>query len=110
MEGFILEINSQEVSKVVSSSVFPHIDLKGIDILFEKVTREIRGSNLKNTLCILYLISCKAVFFFNIFSSNLHFDALINRTLLDLPSHVSGSWRRYYLKSVRWCVHREEES
>ena len=39
------------------------------------------GTNVKNTLCTLYLwrweFLAKSVFFFNIFSADLHFDALI---------------------------------
>ena len=44
MEGLILEVNSREVSKVVSCSVSLMLTLTwGIDILFEKLTPEIGG-------------------------------------------------------------------
>ena len=54
--GFILEVNSLEVSNVVSCSVSLMLTLSwGIDISLEKLTPETGGLNLKNTLCTLHL-------------------------------------------------------
>ena len=44
----------------------------------------------------------KPVFFFYIFCSDLHFDALIIR-LLDVLNYWSDYWRRYNIKGVCWC-------
>ena len=65
MKGFIiLKVNSKEISKVVPCSVSLILTLTwGIDILFEKLTPETGGMNLKNTLYTMLLrvgISCKA--------------------------------------------------
>ena len=76
MEGFILKVSSSEISCSVSHMLTL---TWGID-MFEKLTPE-TGVNLKSTLCIMPLgveISCKKpVFFFNIFSGDPDFDALI---------------------------------
>ena len=40
----------------------------------------------------------------NIFSADLHFDALITRVLLALTNYGSDSWRKYSLKDACWCV------
>ena len=45
MEGFILEVNGQDIPKVDSSSVSLLLTLvSDIDILFEKLTPQIEGS------------------------------------------------------------------
>ena len=76
MGGFILKVSSSEISCSVSHMLTL---TWGID-MFEKLTPE-TGVNLKSTLCIMLLgveISCKKpVFFFNIFSGDPDFDALI---------------------------------
>ena len=55
MEGFILEVNVWEVSKVKSSTVSLLLTLiRGIDI-FLKINTTNRGLNLKNRVSTLYL-------------------------------------------------------
>ena len=81
MEGFFLEVHGKEVSKVESSSVFLLLTLSwGFAILFEKLEFN-RGLNLQNnfwTLCLWgWEFHAKPVFFFNIFSGDLHLDVLI---------------------------------
>ena len=70
-----LEVNRYEVSKAVSCYM-------GYWYIVWKGSTRNRGFNLKNTLCTKYLWGwgshAKSVFFFNIFTSDLHFDALIN--------------------------------
>ena len=56
MKGFILKVNSYEISKVLSCSVSLMLTLTwGIDILLRKLTSESKGMNLENALCTLSL-------------------------------------------------------
>ena len=77
----------------------------GID-MFEKLTPE-TGVNLKSTLCIMLLgveISCKKpVFFFNIFSGDPDFDALIIG-LCQIYLIIGQTFGEGTLKGVRQSV------
>ena len=69
--------------KVASCSVFLMLILTlGIDILFKKLNTTHSGFNVE-TLCTLSLrgreFHAKPVFFLNVFSGSLYFDALIKR-------------------------------
>ena len=79
MESFILEVNSYELSKVVSCSVSLVLTFTwGIDKLFERLTLQI-GSLIWKTPLSHYVSELVglSVSFINIFSVDLYFDALI---------------------------------
>ena len=84
---------------------FPYVNSDlGVLILFGKIRLE-TGWRIWKTHFALRLLGWefheKPASFFNIFSGDLHVDALISRLCLGLP-YWSDSWRRYNLKGFCW--------
>lgn len=82
MEGFILEVYIGKRSKVVSCSVFCHVDPDlRVLILYLKSFYLNRGLNSIRTSCTLCFrcrgFHAKPVFFFIVFGGDLWFDALL---------------------------------
>ena len=70
--------------------------ISGTDILFEKLTREIGGWNWKTTF------AHNAIGAGDFLQSMSSFQIFL--CPLDLSKYYSGSWRRYNLKDVYYCV------